>query len=216
MKRGLVGRGALQCRVCSPQPLSAEPRASAGEETGYGSWIQRGLDAEEWQERSRVVHSDPAATIKIGGVRCLHSSLCKSHQPEPCLFLAAGYIIMRSAGGLKWVMSCMANMRCRSCFLISQLQCASTNARAGALNVFHMLVNRQGCRSALQRRDGTGMFQRPRVVGTRWAPREPLFPWFCSSLLRLVLPTGLPSLYLFSCFKTDCLLPSQRHLVLID
>lgn len=24
-----------------------------------------------------MLHSDPAATIKIGGVRCLHSSLCK-------------------------------------------------------------------------------------------------------------------------------------------
>lgn len=118
--KGWGGGGALQCRACSPQPLSAVPRASAGEETGHGSWSQRGLDAEEWQERSRVVHSDPAATIKIGGVRCLHSSLCKSHQPEPCLFLAAGYIIMRSAGGSKWVMSWMANMRCRSCFLILQ------------------------------------------------------------------------------------------------
>lgn len=92
----------------SPQPLSAVPGASAGEENGswnmepgaggMGGWrVWR--DAEEWQERSRVVHSDPAATIKIGGVRCLHSSLCKSHQPEPWLFLAAGYIIMRSAGG---------------------------------------------------------------------------------------------------------------------
>lgn len=41
------------------------------------------LNVEERVGRSRVVHSDPAATIKIGGVRCLHSSLCKSHQPEP-------------------------------------------------------------------------------------------------------------------------------------
>lgn len=96
--------------MCSPQPFSAVPGASAGEETGHGSWSQRGLDAEEWQERSRVVHSDPAATIKIGGVRCLHSSLCKSHQPEPCLFLAAGYIIMRSAGGSKWAVLRMANV----------------------------------------------------------------------------------------------------------
>lgn len=56
-------------------------------ETGHGRQSKRGrLNAEQWQERSRVVHSDPAATIKIGGVRCLHSSLCKSHQPEPCLF----------------------------------------------------------------------------------------------------------------------------------
>lgn len=39
---------------------------------------------------------------------------------------------------------------------------------------------------------------------------------FCSSVLPFLLPTGLPSLYLFSCFETDCLLPSQRHLVLID
>lgn len=29
-------------------------------------------------------------------------------------------------------------------------------------------------------------------------------------------PLACPSLYLFSCFETDCLLPSQRHLVLID
>lgn len=48
--------------------------------------------------RGGVVHSDPAATIKIGGVRCLHSSLCKSHQPEPFVFLAADYIIIRLAG----------------------------------------------------------------------------------------------------------------------
>lgn len=41
--------------------------------------------------QGRVVHSDPAATIKIGGVRCLHSSLCKSHQPEP-FFIPRGWL----------------------------------------------------------------------------------------------------------------------------
>lgn len=68
---------------------------------GIGSWRIKCecLNVSGWVGGGvRVVHSDPAATIKIGGVRCLHSSLCKSHQPEPFLFLAAGYIIIRLAG----------------------------------------------------------------------------------------------------------------------
>lgn len=39
-----------------------------------------------------VLHSDPAATIKIGGVRCLHSSLCKEPPAGAvfffCIFLS--------------------------------------------------------------------------------------------------------------------------------
>lgn len=70
-------------------------------ETGHGSASRVSLNVEGREGRSRVVHSDPAATIKIEGVRCLHSSLCKSHQPEPFLFLAAGYIIIRLAGNCR-------------------------------------------------------------------------------------------------------------------
>lgn len=99
----LVNHGALQCSVFSPAALYSTLRdwgftlptlgsgKRGGVETGHGS-VSGGWGA------SRVVHSDPAATIKIGGVRCLHSYLCKSHQPEPFLFLAAGYIIIRLAG----------------------------------------------------------------------------------------------------------------------
>lgn len=86
--------------LCSPQPLSTVSWEAGGllcplwaQESGVvWKWVMEVVGA------SRVVHSDPAATIKIGGVRCLHSYLCKSHQPEPFLFLAAGYIIIRLAG----------------------------------------------------------------------------------------------------------------------
>lgn len=40
----------------------------------------------------KVIHSDPAATIKIGGVRCLHSSLCKSHHPETFILTLRGWL----------------------------------------------------------------------------------------------------------------------------
>lgn len=113
----LVKHGALQCSVfgsvLSPATLYCTlsdwgftlPTLGAGKqdgvETGHGSASRVSLNVEGREGRSRVVHSDPAATIKIGGVRCLHSSLCKSHQPEPFLFLAAGYIIIRLAGSCR-------------------------------------------------------------------------------------------------------------------
>lgn len=96
----LVTHGVLQCFVFSPAALYCILRDWGGllcplwaQESGVvWKWVMEVVGA------SRVVHSDPAATIKIGGVRCLHSYLCKSHQPEPFLFLAAGYIIIRLAG----------------------------------------------------------------------------------------------------------------------
>lgn len=100
----MVKRGGAVVLLCSVPPAATLccTRSGWGKQVGvdrgHGSVSGSGLNVGGIQGRSRVVHSDPAATIKIGGVRCLHSSLCKSHQPEPFLFLAAGYIIMRLAG----------------------------------------------------------------------------------------------------------------------
>lgn len=45
---------------------------------GVGDERRNGrMKRREEEEEVEVIHSDPAATIKIGGVRCLHSSLCK-------------------------------------------------------------------------------------------------------------------------------------------
>lgn len=47
----------------------------------------------------RVVHSDPAATIKIGGSGVCIVLCAKATNRSHFLFLAAGYIIVRLAGG---------------------------------------------------------------------------------------------------------------------
>lgn len=47
----------------------------------------------------KVIHSDPAATIKIGGVRCLHSSLCKSHHLETFILTLRGWLHRRQISG---------------------------------------------------------------------------------------------------------------------
>ena len=80
------------CTVASVTGGGGHDSAHSGLREGRGnrerSWKceQECLNVEGRDGRLRVVHSDPAATIKIGGVRCLHSSLCKSHQPEPFFY----------------------------------------------------------------------------------------------------------------------------------